>query len=391
MWNYGEFIGYIGIIPLIFALSSLFIAGVSMFWSWVGIISLLLMIDSPLTHALYSLQIPIFSSLQPTRLIVLVDLSLAILTAFGLEAFITHKTKRLYVSYGIIAFLFLLLCLIVTYVSRTSSNAETITNLAVATRNLFIPLTLLCVLGALFLIQKIYKKSVTTIVVACIVLFSLVDLFRFGWKFTPFTPKEYFFPQTKVISFLQAQPKPFRVMSMDDRILPPNVSGYYGIETIEGYDPLYPIDYASFLYGDQKSSIALQRIFTLHDLDNPALPYLNVRYVLSLSLIDNPNFVKVFEEGETKVYQYTKSLDRVYIKNALANEFSSIEYYSDNKLTIITSTISSRVLVILNRYDRGWTTTIDGTKAPIFKVNSIFQGIEVPEGKHTVELSYRPL
>ena len=352
-----------------------------------------------MTHAIYSMSIPIFSSLQPTRLLVLVDLSLSILAAFGLEALFTKKLSRLMRSYSIISIVFLIILIGVLVIRSTTNDTLMLTNLAVAKRNLMVPLVLLIGFGGLLWIKRLVKRLDGRVFIAIIILLSILDLFRFGWKFTPFNPREYFFPLTKTISFLQAQKKPFRVMSMDDRILPPNTSGYFGIESIEGYDPLYPNDYRSFLYGDNSQTTALQRIFTLHDLTNPKLPYLNIRYVLSFVEINNPDFVKVFEEGETKVYQYNKGLNRVYLAPiedvtepiALKSEFASIEYYSDNALIINTVSYTTRLLVILNRYDTGWHALVDGKSTPVKRTNTLFQAIEVPKGEHTVKLSFRPL
>jgi len=70
-------------------------------------------------------------------------------------------------------------------------------------------------------------------------LVTVFDLFRFGWKFEPFTNKEYLYPSTSVMSFLKNQQGMFRVMSTDSRILPPNFSAMYKLQTLDGYDPLY--------------------------------------------------------------------------------------------------------------------------------------------------------
>lgn len=399
VWNYSEFIGYIGIVPLVLAVSSLFLRGVLSFWSFVLIASLVFMIESPFTRMLYSFPIPIFSSLQPTRLLVLVDLSLAILAAFGLEALSTNKLKRLMKSYSGISIVFLIIFIVVWVMISTTTNAEMLTNLSVSKRNLIISLVLLMSLGILLWIKKLVKRFNGRVFIGILIFLSILDLFRFGFKFTPFTPREYFFPLTKTISFLQAQKKPFRVMSMDDRILPPNTSGYYGIESIEGYDPLYPNDYRLFLYGDNSQATALQRIFTLHDLTNPILPFLNIRYVLSFVEIHNPDFVKVFEEGETKVYKHSKGLNRAYLTTSddvkqpivSTDEFAAITLYSDNAMTIKTVTTNERLLVILNRYDSGWKANIDGVSTLLFRVNGLFQAVAVPKGEHTVTLRYQAL
>ena len=218
---------------------------------------------------------------------------------------------------------------------------------------------------------------------------------------------------------------------MDDRILPPNVSGYYGIESIEGYDPIAPLRYENFLVASERgtSDIArptgFNRIYTAHNIDSLLLPYFNVRFVLSLTDMDKPFLRLVMREGETRVYEYTRVLPRAYLadatmvsknptdalsilfadtdsllgvydgKPALMNiplsgdETVEITEYAPGEIRLNVTTMSRRLLVILNRYDSRWSAMIDG-KVPstLFPVNYLFMGLAVPGGTHDVVLSY---
>ena len=48
------------------------------------------------------------------------------------------------------------------------------------------------------------------------------------------------------------------------------------------------------------------------------------------------------------------------------------------------------LLVRSTRYDVNWHARIDGQETPLYRVNSLFQGIFVPAGSHAVEFSYSP-
>ena len=98
VWNYGEFIGYIGAIPLLFAISAIGGAGAPGFFAVATAVSLIFMLPSPFSKLPFELHIPIVSVLQPTRLMVLVDFSLAVLVSFGIDQLRKGNTKRLYKS-----------------------------------------------------------------------------------------------------------------------------------------------------------------------------------------------------------------------------------------------------------------------------------------------------
>ena len=51
---------------------------------------------------------------------------------------------------------------------------------------------------------------------------------------------------------------------------------------------------------------------------------------------------------------------------------------------------SAQYLVLATTRDAGWSATLDGSPAPLLQANSAFMALDVPEGEHVVELSYRP-
>lgn len=431
-WNYGEFVGYIGVIPLVFALSALFLGGVPGFFSGIVVVGLIGLLQSPLSRLPFVLEIPLISVMQPTRLMVLIDFSLSVLAAYGIDMLYKGRKHRL--RYAVVGSAVLLAALwVIVFVTKfIGTDAALAANLSIAKRNLVIPTGLfgffIVWLILFFRTRQSQWKLLGSIALAAVIIF---DLFRFGWKFTPFTDAAYFFPKTEIISFLTRQKPPFRVMSLDDRILPPNVSAYYGIESIEGYDPVAPVMYENFLAASERGNADIakasgfNRIYTAHNIDSVLLPYLNVKYVLALSDISRPFLREVLREGETRLYEYTKGYPRVYLADTVeiskgkdtltnlfevdakylgvydgsspvvnmpltGNESAEIIAYSTDRIIVRAHAENERLLVIANRYDPRWTALIDGVRVPsLMRVNYLFMGMRVPPGSHDIILSYR--
>lgn len=47
-------------------------------------------------------------------------------------------------------------------------------------------------------------------------------------------------------------------------------------------------------------------------------------------------------------------------------------------------------VVVLDAWDAGWEAYRDGQRVPLLEANVAFRAVEVPEGRHEIELRYRP-
>jgi hypothetical protein len=48
------------------------------------------------------------------------------------------------------------------------------------------------------------------------------------------------------------------------------------------------------------------------------------------------------------------------------------------------------LLVLRDTWYPGWRAAVDGAETPIYRVNGCFRGVSVPQGRHTVNFTYRP-
>lgn len=417
VWNYGEFIGYIGIMPLIFAVYALFNRKdkKTLFFGTTFFLSLLFTLPTFIAKIPFLLNLPFISTSQPTRLMSLIVLSLCILSALGIDLLLRKKDYR-NLSKIIGTFFILYLCLwaFVLFGQKIMIGNEWANNLLIAKRNLIFPTIVFLGSATLYLgCVKIKSKNISNIFKGLLILLFCVDLFRFGWKFLPFTKEDWIFPNTKTIEFLQEKQKEglFRIMSTDSRIFPPNFSIPYKIETVDGYDPLFLKTYAELIIASERGKpdisppFGFNRIITPHNFNSPVIDILNVKYVLSLNEINSHKLTKVFQEGETRVYENRKVLPRAFIitKNIprdsvndtfeiKASDINKIgtamitEYSSKNLIINVNSTVSA-MLIISQNYTPDWKVSINGNRVEYLKVFQSLLGIPVPKGMSEVKVN----
>src|SRR5581483_8837617 len=327
VWNYAEFIGYVGILPFIFAFLALFRRDHkdSYFFITLLVLALLFALPNPIAQIPFELQLPFLSSAQPTRLLFIVDFCLAVLCSFGFNSFM-KKQKAAFLS----AIPVLLVVLGSWYIVLSKYGSISSQNMVVLKNNLIFPTILvggsIILLGAYRFVSKFKQSELFALI---FILFVSFDLFRFGLKFIPFTGKEFLFPNTQTLSYIKENQGEYRTMTTDSRIFPPNFSIMYGIYSIEGDDPLYLKRYGELMaaQGRNKPDISapfgFNRIITPHNYYSPIINLLGVKYVLSFD--QNLSLKKIAEEGKTVLYENQNAFPRAFFVNFLINSQSKEE------------------------------------------------------------------
>lgn len=426
VWNYAEFVGYIGILPLIFAIFAAVFRHDKKTWFFVvvAVVALLFALPTPLGMLPFQLNIPLLSTSQPTRLMGIVDMSLAILVALGADSYIRKRQMSIFWICGGVSLIIVALWVVVLRIHLGISPE----NIAVAKRNLIFPSLFLLISFATVLFGIIfrYKNWLLLFGVICLLLVS-GDLLRFGDKFTPFTPTNYLFPKEKTLNFLQENTGVSRIMTTDSRILAPNFSVMYKLQSLDGYDPLYLRNYAELIIASErgKSDIhtpfGFNRIITPHSYNSQIVDLLGVKYVLSLDDLHIQKLKKVYQEGETRVYENKNVLPRAFFvqdvlqantkEDAMNKLFAikdfkdtaivfestdlphlsqgivEITTYSPNKVILKTSNSGDGFLVLSDVFYPSWKASIDGKEAHILETDYALRGVFVPKGVHTIVFS----
>ena len=68
-----------------------------------------------------------------------------------------------------------------------------------------------------------------------------------------------------------------------------------------------------------------------------------------------------------------------------------LERYEGERLSMAATLVSNSLLVLGEKYHKGWKATVDGKSAEIVPVNHILRGVYLTPGKHTVEFRFDPL
>ena len=403
------------------------------FFSLIGIAGLALALPHPLSIFVNNLGLFGTNSIA-ARSLVMTAFALPILSAYGIDYLKQSKSK---VNTHPVVFitLFLILLFLISPIIIPPEHV------AVTKRNLILPFIVsISALSLLVtkqhpLFNKFSKKNLLSI---ALLLLASFELFRFGWKYISFTPERLVFPTTPTIEFFQDQLQPFRIEFA--QVITENNWTPYGLESASGYDALGKRRYSEYIgaIGSHTSGTPVGRIGKIYNYETPLFDLLGIKYLLSLRFkkdwsISNEGEISsqfrtdkmytVFQEGPVEIIENknafprafyvdqviyeanpaetVKKMHEVNLKSvAIVNENLSNPTYSQGQVKwklykpglekLETTLQSPGFLVITDSFDSGWKTYVDQQPVKTILTNFAFQGIEVPEGTHTITRKYTP-
>lgn len=449
-WFYGTYIervSYIGLVPFVFFLSSLFSFRKNkeiLFFAFLGIFCFIISIDIFVTKYFFKIPIPVLSTTVPTRILSIYQFCAAILAAFGFEQLL--KKEKLRQLCIVILGVFIIIAfswLFVLFLGKKLSIGEAY--LSVSQKNLIIP-TFLLVLTVISVFAWIrFKKNIAVFI---LILITTADLFYFFHKITPFSPQEFVYPKTPVIEFIKENASINRFWGYGSGYVDSNFQTADGTFSPEGNDPLHIKEYTELLSssnkgvvpkilprpdaniaagygeGDLKQNEYRKRIlnllgvkFILHKSDNPApdtstFPESQYKFAYAdgyYQVYENKDVLpRFFLTGEFEVLTDKKEiLKKIYDssrnpKSLIVNDppvlrmaddpesSSDLIIYNPNEVLIKTKSKENNFLFISDTYFPDWRAKIDGKDSKIILADYSFRAVEVPKGIHEVEFYYSP-
>ena len=326
--NYNEQTIYFGLIPLAISLSVLFnrrrrphatiLIGISLF---------LLAVAWRLPVFELVNHIPPFSLLLNSRLKMLVPLLMAIVAGIGLDDWLNpeHEKgpgtgKRLSALVPVLSTLVLfgvifLVNLFFSHLKFQNSSIQAfVEHLVYRVFNINQPRVMISlVVAVIFLILCIlfWRGSINLNWFGySIITIALIELVVLDWNYNPAVEKSLVYPEIPIASLARQESQPFRIMSTDLSLFPPNAGAAYRIAQIEGYD--YPIFQSEFdLYQAQGGDKASHR--QVWSIDYPLVNWLNIRYVISSVPIQKNGYSLVLDQPAYKVYRNENAYPRAYM------------------------------------------------------------------------------
>lgn len=387
--DYTSNTGFVGVVGFTLALLSITLIRKKkevLYCSIIVIVSLLLAFPTPLSIFLWKSGLLGLNAASAHRSLILFNLGIALLAGFGFDG-LRMQSKFKY-KFNIAALLIIFFLILGFGVYAFSSDQ------AVGLRNLVLPFFVFAVVT--FTVLLVRKGRLV------LVLITVTELFYFGWKFTPFTSRELVFPSTPVIKFLQKQPKPFRVVA--DKVIPINLLMNYGIETLEGYDAVYPESSAEFISkinGSFGSENSIRRYGIIDNYDSKLLDLANVKYLIIKkddlkNFLRNKKFRVAFEDKSVVVLENINIYPRAFVyygKEANRPQYLNAEFakYSDQESLIKINAKEDGSLFISDTWYPGWKAYVDGVETNIYRVDFLFRSIPIPSGNHEIRMVYVPV
>lgn len=452
--DYTSNVGFVGVGSLILALVSIYrfkkIKYIR-FAVLLALTSLIMATSSPISVWIWNYGILGLKAASAHRGLVLWNFSIAILAAFGFDKIISSKKQKIKLPL-LIPGLLLFGYAVVTFYLYFNFRLDPVALLSsginkhqVGIRNLVFPTLIYLTFLAIFVFRNRLRRYFKTNYAVLLILLIIVELFRFGWKFTPFSPRELVFPETPVLNYLQNQEVPFRTTGLN--VIPMNMRMNYRLESPEGYDAVYSQNIAQFLassgsqdvnattagrYGfvDKEDSHLIDLVNTkyllVHKTNKEGKPdpggEVNNKYKL------NEKYKTVFEDKSVAILESNKVLPRAFVvyqwetissKKEILNELLNPEFpidqkillsesadiyppdasgsytlsydkYSEQESIIRVKTNKEAMIFVSDLYYPGWKAYIDGLQTEIYKANFAFRAISIPEGTHTLRMIYQP-
>ncbi|MCS7092106.1 MAG: YfhO family protein [Patescibacteria group bacterium] len=408
----------------------------------IGILfSLIMLFPTPLAYLPYILNIPGLGTSSASRILFVVGFFAATLSALRFDEvkgssnlILKICLVLLLITAGIGIFIYFTPYISVYGINLFPNDQN---KMQVSLKNM-IPATLVLI----FMVFVIYTaKRFNKLNYARYVLLFLLtfEMIWYANKNTPFSPREFVFPETGIISFLKqhSEKEQFRIAGG----IPLNLFMPFRIQSVEGYDSIYPeINSKWYSIVNKGDLSALSgRYGLVHNFSSPLLAYSNLKYIIDypknrLGGIDVngylyngnniENYKKVFDEGRISVYEYLFYLPRIWLSNQVffvsdrkeliqkmlttkgkhifleeqlavssneEPEYKVTNYLlGKNKISFEIETSTDSYVFHSVSYDDSWELYINGLPAKIFKANLIFQSFYVNAGANKIEMFYKP-
>lgn len=342
--DYKESIMFIGVIPLVFAIVSIFKQKKKEELFFIGtiIISFVLAIENPLSRLIVSTPLPVFSSFLPNRIFLVTTFSFAILTAYGLDYVLREKRDVFKIIKKTFIILLLIIIVLIAFIAfpilkdpsllnKVDRVGINISHDAIRFKNSIIPLIFfLITIVVFFIFRNRYSKNIFFL---CLIAVLFLQSYLFAQKYIPFSNRQFIYPPHPVFTHLKKHQKFDRFMSIGYGHIVPSIPLQFGLYSPEGIGSMYIRRYGEFVrymklgdYGiSDKIAFDLEiyphevfypknnRLYRFFELTSTKYIVVDAKSMMESKIIpEKDNFALVWENPRWQIYQYKKSISRFF-------------------------------------------------------------------------------
>jgi hypothetical protein len=428
MPNFLERTGYVGVLPLLFAVCALFIRRCrwTIFYGAATLLCLLAAYGVPPFPQLFA-ALPVMKDIDPMRLIMIAGFSLAVLAGFGWDAFLRLENRRKII--GIVAGFWAVIGLILLWywhwIEPRWKHLDADHRSFLEPQFLFM-LGNLAASGALLLPSIARQWKLARLIGLG---WIAADLLVFGIGINPTIARDAYYPGTPAIDWLQQDKSDFRILGKQ-MVLTPNTPELFGLKDARGYDFATVKRYEELVEGQATNFFFYRAANTLP----AAFPLLGVKYVLTFNEpAPDPasfdfvysNVISIYRNRQFQgrvltVFNYSVEPDSDALAQVRSGTFdprstlllaekptmndtnypaaavqapwkADIVSETPDEVTVETSLLHPGFLLLLDTYIPGWKATVNGVATPILRADYTFRAVAVPAGKSTVRFVYEPM
>jgi hypothetical protein len=380
----------------------------------------------PLYRFLYR-WVPAFDQIRaPARLIVLADLGLAGLAAYGLHRLVEQRSSRgpcrRSIALGALVAALLVLAVGLDQ-ARTLPPPDRVVQ---ATRSVIVAAALLALNGFLVVLNGTWARTgwlfPLLLAVDLIALGSTLEIERHD-------PTRGF-RHPDVVAFLERDLSLFRIEDAATAWQPDaalihglyDIGGVYNPLTLAPYEayrwalghrgaPLHNLLSVKYVLADKADPPGDQRLVPVYT-DAPEIDvYLNTAALPRALFVTTPHVVSDHTEAWRAIHApgfdptQTIVLERGQIHGAEeirrvpssettagSSEGTRIEFtrYDLNAVALTLETSTGGWLLLSDVYYPGWRATVDGKQTSVLRADYTFRAVEIPAGEHTVKMTFSP-
>jgi hypothetical protein len=426
--NNVEYLGYAGVLTVTFAFASIalltqpqqrpmFLAALLTFC-----VVIAAMYRSPLM-SWFMLNIPLGGKGNFTRFITLELFFLCLFAGWGLT-WLSQQAEKLS-SFTKAICVAVLVTLLIPIVGNFVGQEYPVTSL-LRPAALLIGFVIFAVIFISIARNKLGPWTVEYGLAAAASVILIADLYQAGAGLNTRLDNQYIFSTNSTLRYIQADDSIFRVaVESQQNDYHSNVLSFYGIPEVSGYLTVLPNQYDRFIASAAPNTVvSLNGIMRLVQPPIALLAQLNVKYLISEHVRNEPELEYLFFANNHHLYQLNSVANRAWCAESIAsyeNQEMVLSAYADaiadtpypamttraindlktgackvssqqallNGYRATITSSGSQLAVLSYPYSERWHLTVNGIETNYFQVNGNSIGLKLGAGQNQIELQHR--